>query len=94
MESADDANYYYDLDRDYSSTAEALFGQFLDDDPVHIEAKRKWHQRCQNTQGYCGLIIAKGLTGTSRGNPQLRDMMALLEAHVLSSEELSLETVD
>jgi hypothetical protein len=71
-----------------------LFGQFLDDDPVHIEAKRKWHQRCQNTQGYCGLIIAKGLTGTSRGNPQLRDMMALLEAHVLSSEELSLETVD
>ncbi|MBD2280556.1 MAG: hypothetical protein HEQ13_11720 [Dolichospermum sp. DEX189] len=71
-----------------------LFGQFLDDDPVHIEAKRKWHQRCQNTQGHCGLIIAKGLTGTSRGNPQLRDMMALLEAHVLSSEELGLETVD
>jgi hypothetical protein len=71
-----------------------LFGQFLDDDPVHIEAKRKWHQRCQNTQGHCGLIIAKGLTGASRGNPQLRDMMALLEARVLSSEELSLETVD
>ncbi|MDK2411069.1 hypothetical protein QHH11_25835 [Aphanizomenon sp. PH219] len=71
-----------------------LFGQFLDDDPVHIEAKRKWYQRCQNTQGHCGLIIAKGLTGSSRGNPQLRDMMALLEAHVLSSEELSLETVD
>ncbi|MTJ48514.1 hypothetical protein [Dolichospermum sp. UHCC 0259] len=71
-----------------------LFGQFLDDDPVHIEAKRKWHQRCQNTKGHCGLIIAKGLTGASRGNPQLRDMMALLEAHVLSSEELSLETVD
>ncbi|MDB9537721.1 hypothetical protein PN451_18105 [Dolichospermum planctonicum CS-1226] len=71
-----------------------LFGQFLDDDPVHIEAKRKWHQRCQNTQGHCGLIIAKGLTGSTRGNPQLGDMMALLEAYVLSAAELNLETVD
>ena len=71
-----------------------LFGQFLNDDPVHIEAKRKWHQRCQNTQGHCGLIIAKGLTGSTRGNPQLGDMMALLEAHVLSAAELTLETVD
>ncbi|AFW94692.1 hypothetical protein VB638_22590 [Dolichospermum sp. UHCC 0684] len=71
-----------------------LFGQFLDDDPVHIEAKKKWHQRCKNTKGHCGLIIAKGLTGTARGNPQLRDMMALLEANVLSSEELNLETLD
>ncbi|MTJ08187.1 hypothetical protein [Anabaena sp. UHCC 0204] len=68
-----------------------LFGQFLDDDPVHIEARKKWHQRCQNTNGYCGLIIAKGLTGASRGNPQLKDMMALLEAHSLSPEELSLK---
>jgi len=34
------------------------------------------------------------LTGTARGNPQLRDMMALLEANVLSSEELNLETLD
>ncbi|MFN6036122.1 MAG: DUF6930 domain-containing protein [Dolichospermum sp.] len=71
-----------------------LFGQFLDDDPVHIEAKRKWHQRCQNTQGHCGLIIAKGLTGSTRGNPQLGDMMALLEAHVLSPAELTLQTLD
>ena len=71
-----------------------LFGQFLNDDPAHIEAKRKWHQRCQNTQGHCGLIIAKGLTGSTRGNPQLGDMMALLEAHVLSAAELTLETVD
>ncbi|MFM6224023.1 MAG: hypothetical protein ACKPDM_27360, partial [Dolichospermum sp.] len=65
-----------------------------DDDPVHIEAKRKWHQRCQNTQGHCGLIIAKGLTGSTRGNPQLGDMMALLEAHVLSAAELTLQTPD
>jgi hypothetical protein len=66
-----------------------LFGEFLDRDPVHIEARKKWHQRCENTSGCCGLIIAKGLTGASRGNPQLRDMMALFEAHALSPERLA-----
>ncbi|NJL78935.1 MAG: hypothetical protein HC836_11650 [Richelia sp. RM2_1_2] len=69
-----------------------LFGEFEDDDPSHVEARRKWNQRCQNTQGYCGLIIAKGLTGASRGNPQLPDMMALFEARYLSPKELGIGT--
>jgi hypothetical protein len=70
-----------------------LFGEFLDEDPTHIEARQKWNQRCKNTKGYCGLIIAKGLTGASRGNPQLRDMMALFEARSMSPQELGLGTL-
>ncbi|MEA5515620.1 Nif11-like leader peptide family natural product precursor [Nodularia sp. UHCC 0506] len=70
-----------------------LFGEFLDDDPTHIEARKKWNQRCKNTKGYCGLIIAKGLTGASRGNPQLRDMMALFETRSLSPQDLGLGTL-
>ncbi|QLE57485.1 hypothetical protein [Nostoc sp. TCL26-01] len=70
-----------------------LFGEFLDEDPIHVEARKKWNQRCKNTQGYCGLIIAKGLTGASRGNPQLRDMMALFEARSLSPKDLGLGTL-
>lgn len=70
-----------------------LFGEFLDDDPVHVEARKKWNQRCKNTKGYCGLIIAKGLTGASRGNPQLRDMMALFEARSLSPKDLGIGTL-
>lgn len=70
-----------------------LFGEFLDDDPIHIEARKKWNQRCKNTQGYCGLIIAKGLTGSARGNPQLRDMMALFEARSLSPKDLGIGTL-
>ncbi|MBE9212582.1 hypothetical protein IQ247_07610 [Plectonema cf. radiosum LEGE 06105] len=69
-----------------------LFGEFEDDDPSHVEARRKWNQRCKNTQGYCGLIIAKGLTGASRGNPQLPDMMALFEARYLLPKELGIGT--
>ncbi|MEA5575002.1 DUF6930 domain-containing protein [Anabaena sp. UHCC 0451] len=67
-----------------------LFGEFEDQDPIHIEARQKWNQRCHYTSGYCGLIIAKGLTGAARGNPQLKDMMALFEARSLSSQDLGL----
>ncbi|MEH1851910.1 MAG: hypothetical protein V7L11_09540 [Nostoc sp.] len=70
-----------------------LFGEFLDEDPTHVEARKKWNQRCKNTKGYCGLIIAKGLTGASRGNPQLRDMMALFEARSLSPKDLGIGTL-
>ncbi|WP_017316102.1 DUF6930 domain-containing protein [Mastigocladopsis repens] len=70
-----------------------LFGEFEDDDPIHVEAREKWNQRCKNTNGYCGLIIAKGLTGSSRGNPQLRDMMALFEARFLSPKDLGIGTL-
>ncbi|MDZ7961823.1 MAG: hypothetical protein RMY34_28770 [Aulosira sp. DedQUE10] len=70
-----------------------LFGEFLDNDPIHVEARKKWNQRCKNTKGYCGLIIAKGLTGSARGNPQLRDMMALFEARSVSPKDLGIGTL-
>lgn len=70
-----------------------LFGEFLDNDPIHVEARRKWNQRCKHTKGYCGLIIAKGLTGAARGNPQLRDMMALFETRSLSPQQLGIGTL-
>jgi hypothetical protein len=70
-----------------------LFGEFGEDDPVHMAARKKWDQRCKKTKGYCGLIIARGLTGANRGNPQFRDMMALFETRSLSSKELGLGTL-
>lgn len=67
-----------------------LFGEFDEDDPVHIQARKKWDQRCKKTKGQCGLIIAKGLTGSTRGNPQIKDMLALFEVRSLSEKELGL----
>lgn len=67
-----------------------MFGEFMKDEPLHKAARKKWDQRCKKTQGYCGLLIAKGLTGASRGKPQAGDMMALLEARSLSVQELGL----
>ncbi len=70
-----------------------LFGEFMDDDAVHVVARKKWDERCKNTKGYCGLIISRGLMGASRGQPQLRDMMALYEARSLSPKELGIGTL-
>lgn len=70
-----------------------LFGEFLDDDPVHAAARKKWNGRCKHTKGYCGLIVARGLMGATRGNPQSRDMMALFEARSLSPKELGIGTL-
>lgn len=67
-----------------------LFGEFPEADPTHVAARKKWDQRCKKIKGYCGLIIARGLTGASRGNPQTNDMMALFEARSLSAKELGL----
>jgi hypothetical protein len=70
-----------------------LFGEFEDEDPIHVEARRKWNERCKQTKGHCGLIIAKGLTGASRGNPQMRDMMALFEGRSLAPKDLGIGTL-
>ncbi len=87
-------NTHYDLGLLQTQNQELfLFGEFEHDDPDHVEARKKWNQRCKYTKGYCGLIIAKGLTGASRGNPQLRDMMALFEARYLSPKELGVGTL-
>jgi hypothetical protein len=67
-----------------------LFGEFLNHDPTHKNARTKWNQRCRKTKGFCGLVIAKGITGASRGNPRVTDMVALYEMVALKPEALGL----
>ncbi|KAM3093942.1 DUF6930 domain-containing protein [Phormidesmis sp. 146-35] len=82
---------HYDLGLLQTANGELhLFGEFEEDDPTHIQARKKWEQRCKKTKGYCGLVVAKGLTGASRGNPNMKDMVALFEVKAISSDELGL----
>ncbi len=67
-----------------------IFGEFMKEDPKHIEARRKWDHRCQATKGFCALIIAMGVTGNSRGNPRLADMLAVFEAEALDMKGLAI----
>lgn len=56
----------------------------------HQKNRKKWEAQCHKLEGYCGLIIAMGMKGKSRGNPQAKDMLALFEAKFLSVEDLKL----
>ncbi|MFW6264459.1 MAG: hypothetical protein ACOC3E_02965, partial [Cyanobacteriota bacterium] len=67
-----------------------LFGEFLSNDPTHAKARQNWESRSQQTKGYCGLVVAGGVTGSSRGNPQVRDILAFFEAKALSGKELGM----
>ncbi|MDX2099635.1 MAG: hypothetical protein SFW36_17800 [Leptolyngbyaceae cyanobacterium bins.59] len=67
-----------------------LFAEFADDDPSYKVARKQWQQRCKKTRNACGLVIAKGVTGASRGNPKPKDMLALYETQVMTTEELGL----
>ena len=70
-----------------------FFHDFSANDSIHIQAKKKWDQRCQKTKGICGFIIATGFTGASKGNPKPRDMYALFEVRHIPSEELGIGTL-
>ncbi|NJN87889.1 MAG: hypothetical protein HC881_18320 [Leptolyngbyaceae cyanobacterium SL_7_1] len=85
------ANVQYDLGILQTKNGDLhLFGEFMEGDPIHVQARKKWDQRCKKTKGYCGLVIAKGLKGVNRGNPDLKDMLALFEVRSLSAKELGL----
>ncbi|MBD2579938.1 hypothetical protein [Oscillatoria sp. FACHB-1406] len=65
-----------------------LFKEFLAEEPDYLKARQEWEQALQVTKGCCGLILAMGAKGTSRGNPRPKDLLALFETKVLSAEEL------
>ena len=67
-----------------------LFGEFIESDPIHIKARKNWDQRCKKTKGFCGLVVAKGLRGSTRGNPNLGDMLALFETRSITPKELGM----
>jgi hypothetical protein len=82
---------YYDLGIFQTQNNELhLFGEFPQNDAEHRSTLQRWDALTQVLQGYCGLIVAMGATGATRGHPQPKDMLALFEARSISSEELGL----
>ncbi len=89
-----DADVSYDLGILQLGNGEMqLFGEFYHDSEVHTEARKKWEQRSEATQGYCGLAIAKGLTGKARGNPGVEEIVAFLETKSVADTDLGLGTL-
>jgi hypothetical protein len=70
-----------------------IFGEYVKNDPKHAKARKQWNQRCQKSNGHCGLIIAMGVTGASRGEPRPKDMMAVFGAKFLEPQDLGLSVL-
>jgi hypothetical protein len=70
-----------------------LIGEFLESDPTHAAARKKWDQRCKKTGGYCGLLVAMGVTSSKqRGlqGLQTKHLMALFEVPSVAPDTLGL----
>ncbi len=67
-----------------------LLAEFPEDDPTHSAARQKWDRRCKATGGYCGLVVAMGITTARREDLQLKHMMGLYILQSLSPGKLGL----
>ncbi|MFE4106945.1 DUF6930 domain-containing protein [Almyronema epifaneia] len=67
-----------------------LFGEFLKGDKTDERRLKAWRQWQKDSQGRCGVVIAAGVTGAARGQPEPKHLMALFEARSRSPEELNL----
>ncbi|MGQ9838506.1 MAG: DUF6930 domain-containing protein [Cyanobacteriota bacterium] len=66
-----------------------LFAEFPEDDPVHSMARKRWERRCRDTGGYCGLVVAMGVTSV-RPELQMQHILALFEMQALNPTRLGL----
>ena len=82
---------YYDLGMLQTGDDELyIFAEYSQEVAQQVKAMEKWHQRCQQTRGYCALAIAMGATGNNRGNPQPKDILALFEVKSINGTELGM----
>ncbi|MEO0457897.1 MAG: hypothetical protein AAF152_15130 [Cyanobacteria bacterium P01_A01_bin.114] len=68
-----------------------LFHEYEMDNPNHVKALDHWQTSQINSQGRCGIVVAAGVSGSARGNPRLKDMLAFFEADAASPEQLGLQ---
>ena len=71
-----------------------IFAEYPHNIKRHTKALQKWHQNCQQTKGYCSLVITMGVTGANKGNPQLKDMLAVFEARAIAGEDLGMGVLE
>ena len=67
-----------------------IFAEYSQDVAQQAKALEKWYQRCRQTKGYCGLVVAMGAKGVNRGNPKAKDMLALFEVKSINGAELGM----
>jgi hypothetical protein len=70
-----------------------IFAQLIKDDSNLYQGMRIWQKRAKKINNRCAVLIATGASGSSRHNPQLKDMIALFETNLVSNKDLGLGTL-
>jgi hypothetical protein len=67
-----------------------LFAEYETDSGTDQQMLDRWNQWQQSSNGFCGVVIAGGVTGNAKGNPGLKDILGVFEARCSSSQEMNL----
>ncbi|MEM9119294.1 MAG: hypothetical protein AAF827_08390 [Cyanobacteria bacterium P01_D01_bin.6] len=66
-----------------------LFIEFLMQDTHDSKLLTQWQKWCQGSDGFCGVMIASGVTGAARGKPGPKENIAFFETTLKTPEELN-----
>ncbi|MEM6835825.1 MAG: hypothetical protein AAF609_03135 [Cyanobacteria bacterium P01_C01_bin.120] len=67
-----------------------LFIEFLSVDAHDSKLLDQWQQWCQASNGYCGVMIASGVTGAARGKPGFKESVAFFETTLKTPKDLNI----
>ncbi|NEQ46797.1 MAG: hypothetical protein F6K00_25950 [Leptolyngbya sp. SIOISBB] len=67
-----------------------LFIEFLMQDAHDSKLLTQWQQWCADSNGFCGVMIASGVTGAARGKPGPKETIAFFETYLKTPEELNI----
>lgn len=67
-----------------------LFAEYETDSPADRQLLERWDSWQKSCNGLCAVVIASGVTGHSKGNPALKDMLGVFEARCCTPQDLNL----
>lgn len=67
-----------------------LFAEYETNSPTDRQLLERWQIWQEVSSGFCGVVIAGGVTGNAKGNPGLKDIIGVFETHYRTPEELNL----
>ncbi|MBF2057858.1 MAG: hypothetical protein IGQ45_11735 [Cyanobacterium sp. T60_A2020_053] len=60
-------------------------------DARFMKALNKWQEKVEEFDGCCAVAFAMGVTGASKGNPEMKDILGFFETTMISVEDAGLE---
>jgi hypothetical protein len=71
-----------------------FFADYDNDNPTDREIRKRWKDALKKTKGYCAIMLNSGVSGKSRGIPQIKDLMGFWEIKEIPPEELGIGVME